>query len=231
MNLMATRKRSSWQHYPGGQMESRISAAAGLLAEKGVEMLFEELLSDDDDDDDYRPQKGAEKMFYKTCAGLLAKEGVGMLFEAIRRGNEEKTMKALEYKRDETSQELKETVKALQDCLKELRESRQHEHELFRAYLEKNQGRGNEEKTTKASESKRDEASQEHMRTLKALQECLNELEESRQRERQLRARLEKKQGKKEEENSIAELISQFRQLSQRFETLEERLQKSPESS
>ncbi|XP_041266467.1 uncharacterized protein LOC121339058 isoform X4 [Onychostruthus taczanowskii] len=222
MNLMATRKRSSWQHYPGGQMESRISAAAGLLAEKGVEMLFEELLSDDDDDDDYRPQKGA---------GLLAKEGVGMLFEAIRRGNEEKTMKALEYKRDETSQELKETVKALQDCLKELRESRQHEHELFRAYLEKNQGRGNEEKTTKASESKRDEASQEHMRTLKALQECLNELEESRQRERQLRARLEKKQGKKEEENSIAELISQFRQLSQRFETLEERLQKSPESS
>ncbi|XP_041266466.1 uncharacterized protein LOC121339058 isoform X3 [Onychostruthus taczanowskii] len=225
MNLMATRKRSSWQHYPGGQMESRISAAAGLLAEKGVEMLFEELLSDDDDDDDYRPQK------VSAGAGLLAKEGVGMLFEAIRRGNEEKTMKALEYKRDETSQELKETVKALQDCLKELRESRQHEHELFRAYLEKNQGRGNEEKTTKASESKRDEASQEHMRTLKALQECLNELEESRQRERQLRARLEKKQGKKEEENSIAELISQFRQLSQRFETLEERLQKSPESS
>ncbi|XP_041331528.1 stress response protein NST1-like [Pyrgilauda ruficollis] len=208
---MATRKRSSWQHYPGGQMESRIS--------------------DDDDDDDYRPQKGAEKMFYKSCAGFLAKEGVEMIFEAIRRGNEEKTMKALEYKRDETSQELKETAKALQDCLKELRESRQHERELFRAYLEKNQGRGNEEKTTKDSESKRDEASQEHMRTLKALQECLNELEESRQRERQLRARLEKKQAKKEEENPIAELISQFRQLSQRFETLEERLQKSPESS
>ncbi|XP_064256846.1 uncharacterized protein LOC135287417 [Passer domesticus] len=231
---MAARKRSLWHHYPGGQIESRISTAAGLLAEKGVEMIFEELLSDDDDDDDYRPQRGAEKMFFKTLsagAGFLAKEGLEMLFEAIKRGNEEKSMKALEYKRDETSQELKETVKALQECLKELRESRQHERDLFKAYLEKNQGRGNEEKTSKASESKRDEASQEHMRTLKALQECLNELEESRQRERQLRAKLEKKQAKKEEENSIAEMISQFRQVLQRIETLEERLQKSPESS
>nr|XP_054509534.1 uncharacterized protein LOC129133886 isoform X5 [Agelaius phoeniceus] len=91
-------------------------------------------------------------------------------------------------------------------------------------------GRGNKKKTTKALESKTDD-SQELIKTVEALQERVKELEESRQCECQLRAKLEKNQGKKEEEISSAEMISKIQQLLQRIETLEERLPKLPESS
>ncbi|XP_077048628.1 uncharacterized protein LOC129133886 isoform X2 [Agelaius phoeniceus] len=90
--------------------------------------------------------------------------------------------------------------------------------------------RGNKKKTTKALESKTDD-SQELIKTVEALQERVKELEESRQCECQLRAKLEKNQGKKEEEISSAEMISKIQQLLQRIETLEERLPKLPESS
>lgn len=66
---------------------------------------------------------------------------------------------------------------------------------------------------------------------MEALQERVKELEESRQYECQLRAKLEKNQGKKEEEISSAEMISKIQQLLQRIETLEERLPKLTESS
>ncbi|KAM3668076.1 uncharacterized protein VK521_006498 isoform 1-T2 [Ammospiza maritima maritima] len=80
---MATKKGSSWEHDQGGQFESIMSVAAGCLAQKGVEALFDAITSDDDDD---LPLKGAEKILCKTlsvAAGGLAQKGVEMIFEEL----------------------------------------------------------------------------------------------------------------------------------------------------
>ncbi|KAL9820901.1 uncharacterized protein GJ701_017306 isoform 1-T2 [Geothlypis trichas] len=80
-----------------------------------------------------------------------------------------------------------------------------------------------------------DEAFQELMKTIQALQEDLKKLEESRQREHQLlREYLEKNQGNKEEKIAQAlesKLKKSLQRLSQKVRSLEKNVQEGPETT
>ncbi|XP_072776758.1 uncharacterized protein [Taeniopygia guttata] len=190
VNLMSTETKSSSQHNQEGRTSSTTTVADGILAKKGIAKIFKgiEMVLDESTtvDGGSRAKKGRSKIF----------KGAEMIIEtiisAVARSVIEKILEITFY------------------------ESRKR----------------NEEETTKAVESKTDETPQELIKTMKALQEYLKESKESGQRECQhSRAQPEGNRGENEGENSSATTIRNFQQLSQRLESLEERLQQMVESS
>ncbi|XP_041568283.2 uncharacterized protein [Taeniopygia guttata] len=163
VNLMSTETKSSSQHNQEGRTSSTTTVDGGSRAKKGRSKIF----------------KGAE-MIIETIISAVARSVIEKILEITfyesRKRNEEETTKAVESKTDETPQELIKTMKALQEYLKESKESGQRECQHSRAQPEGNRGEN-------------------------------------------------------EGENSSATTIRNFQQLSQRLESLEERLQQMVESS
>ncbi|XP_058717492.1 trichohyalin-like [Poecile atricapillus] len=171
---------------------------------------------------------GLTKTIITTVVGYGVEKLVEMIIEESRRRKEKKTTRVLECKIDEAFQELREKIETVQEYFKEFQESRQKEHQLLRAELEKNQGK-KEENFARVLLSRTEKEIQVLSKRIKTLQKEVQEWPETTMYELELlRADLEKNQGKEEKEISralLSRLIWKFQQLFKKIETLEEDLE------
>ncbi|XP_037982164.1 golgin subfamily A member 5-like isoform X3 [Motacilla alba alba] len=180
--------------------------------------------------------KAAANMF-KASAPMVAlsliPEGVAMIRKEIRKRERVKTNKALDSMMNEGLQELNNKIKALHENFKKLEESTKNELQIIRAELEKNQGE-KENEIARGLESVLNKHLLQLSQRIQTLEEDLQKWPETTKNELQIIRGYLENQGEKE--NEIARglesvLNKHLLQLSQRIQTLEEDVQKWPETT
>ncbi|XP_064257172.1 uncharacterized protein LOC135287876 isoform X3 [Passer domesticus] len=180
--------------------------------------------------------KGTAKIFKASATAFavsMAQKVAEMIYDEFRRRRREKTNKVLESMIIEAFQDLNNKIKALHEDFKKLEESTKHEVQILRAELEKNP-ENKEMAFVWTLESMLKKNLQQLSQRIQTLEEDVQEWPETTKHELQLcRGYPENRENKEEEiaRELVSMLNKKLRQVSQRIQTLEEKIKEWPETT
>ncbi|XP_064257171.1 uncharacterized protein LOC135287876 isoform X2 [Passer domesticus] len=177
--------------------------------------------------------KGTAKIFKASATAFavsMAQKVAEMIYDEFRRRRREKTNKVLESMIIEAFQDLNNKIKALHEDFKKLEESTKHEVQILRAELEKNP-ENKEMAFVWTLESMLKKNLQQLSQRIQTLEEDVQEWPETTKHELQLCRGYPENREEEIARELVSMLNKKLRQVSQRIQTLEEKIKEWPETT